>query len=108
MVNNKELREIRKYILNPQKDYRRELSKFRVSSKGDLQSKSDGGQWETIVPKGELTDPNLISEMNEGKSDFEYGQMTRAVFKALEMRGIHQVTINLFNHHSSFKFADGK
>lgn len=104
---NQEIEELKKYLLDPRKDYRKELSKFRVNNNGDLQAMSRNGQWETLIPRQRLIEPDWISHMKE-KCLVNFGEFICAYFKALEMQGIHNLQIVLYGFDDGFKFADGK
>ncbi len=105
MTKNQEIEELKKYLLDPRKDYRKELSKFRVNNNGDLQTMSRDGRWETLIPKQRLAEPDWISHMKE-KGFVNFGEFICAYFKALEIQGIRNLQIAICGF--GYNLADSK
>lgn len=97
-------------ILDPRKDYRRELNQFRVNKRGDLlihrnRTKLNDG-WEIFIPKNRLTESEWISHIRT-KAYCDFGEFVNAYLKALEIAGVKNLNISIYGFNYSCKYADG-
>lgn len=90
-------------------EYRRPLNQFKVNKRGDLlihrgRTKLNDG-WEILIPRNRLTEPEWISHIKT-KAYCDFGEFVRAYMKALEMAGIHSLTIAIYGFNGTCKYAD--
>lgn len=103
--------DISDYLIDPSKDYRRELNHFRVSKRGDLliqrgRTKLNDG-WEILIPRNRLTESDWISHMRQ-KAYMNFGEFVCAYLKALEMAGVKTLNIVIYGFDYACKYADEK
>ena len=110
MKQNKEIHEgLKECLLDPTKDYRRELKHWKVDKDGNLvwlTDKQGNDKSYYVITKDELNDEDWLSHM-KGKFDNEmFGEFVCAYFKACEMAGIYELKVSIFNFNDTCKFAD--
>lgn len=100
---------LKMFLLDPSKDYRRALSKYRVNKRGDLliqrNRTSFNGGWEILIPRNRLTECDWVSHMKE-KGYCNFGDFVCAYMKALEKAGIRKLEVVIYGFDDSFKYAD--
>ena len=97
-------------LIDPSKDYRRELNQFRVNRRGDLliyrgRTKLNDG-WEIFIPRNRLTESDWIAHIRT-KAYCDFGEFVCAYLKALERIGVRELSISLYGFDRSCKYADG-
>jgi hypothetical protein len=95
------------YLLDPSKDYRRELSKFKVNLRGDLLIMRNN-RWESLIKRERLTDDDWISHERTKLDIKDFGEFVCAYLKALERLGIKNLRISIYGFNDSCKYADGE
>ena len=94
-------------LIDPSKDYRKELNQFRLSKRGDLLIHRDRTKWEILIPRNRLTESDWISHMRQ-KAYMNFGEFVCAYLKALEIAGVKTLNIVIYGFDYACKYADGK
>lgn len=99
--------DFKKYLLDPSIDYRKRLVNFRLNKRGDLLIKRFG-QWECLIEKERMTEPDWIAHLVEKQRVQDFGEFVCAYLKALERMGVTNLNISLYGFDYAFKYADSK
>ena len=111
MGNEKELTdELKDFILDPSKDYRKKLTMWRVDKHGNLiwlKDKYGTNKSYYIITKRQLMEDDWLTHMHGKMDTDEFGEFVCAYFKACEMAGITELKVTLRGEfNDSFKFSD--
>ena len=113
MENEKELAdELKDFLLDPSKDYRKKLTMWRVDKHGNLiwvKDKYGNKRSHYVIEKDALMDDDWLTHMRGKMDTDEFGEFVCAYFKACEMAGITELTVTLrgeFNY--AFIFSEEK
>lgn len=101
------IKELKDHLLDPSKDYRRELSKFKVNLRGDLLIMRNN-RWESLIKRERLTDYDWISQMRPKFDIKDFGEFVCAYLKALERLGIKNLRMFIYGFNNSCKYSDGE
>ena len=101
---------LKDHMLDPTKDYRKELTMWRVDKDGNLiwlKNKFGTNKSYYIIQKKELSESDWLTHMRGKMDSDEFGEFACAYFKACEMAGITELKVTLRGEFNfSFKFPD--